>query len=89
MRPFDWYPPPEQAYAAESVPEANETRKPRYSGVDVRTRSTRAPPIAADTSGNVPSAAALIKPGAWRLGTSVTCECEWSVSHHASSSWCP
>jgi len=65
-------PPPEHAYAAESVPAANETRKPVYDGVDERTSSTSEPPSAFDTSVKVPSAAALMKPGAESEGTSST-----------------
>ena len=65
-------PPPAQAYDGETVPEANETRNPSYSGVVERTRSTREPPAAADASANLPSAAALMNPGALSDGTSTT-----------------
>mmetsp|Transcript_60180 Transcript_60180/g.160892 ORF Transcript_60180/g.160892 Transcript_60180/m.160892 type:complete len:314 (+) Transcript_60180:435-1376(+) len=65
-------PPPAQAYAADRVPEAKETRKPSYSGVVERTSRTRSPSAALDASGKLPSAAALMNPGALRLGTSTT-----------------
>eukprot|EP00966_Prymnesium_polylepis_P125719 2907073-Prymnesium_polylepis.1 len=65
-------PPPLHAYEGESVPEAKVTRKPLYSGVVERTSRSRSPPSAVEASANVPSAAALMKPGALREGTSRT-----------------
>jgi len=65
-------PPPEHAYAGDRVPEANETRKPVYEGVVVRRRSTSEPAAAAEMSLKVPSALALMKPGADSEGTVAT-----------------
>merc|ERR1719238_2030512 len=65
-------PPAEHAKAALVAPETKVTRKPSYSGVELLTVKTRLPPKAEETSGNLPSAAALMKPGADNDGTFTT-----------------
>ena len=49
-----------------------ETRKAGYSGVLLRTLNIRSPDMAEDTSLKSPSACALMNPGAWSEGTSLT-----------------
>jgi peptide methionine sulfoxide reductase MsrB len=65
-------PPPAQAYEGAIVPDAKATLNPLYSGVEVRTIKTKSPSRASETSAKWPSAAALMKPGAFKEGTSTT-----------------